>query len=246
MRTVAVGIIPLILAGCGGKYKPGDAVISGYERAYKFPVHRPHEGLLYIGLTPATTAPIVPVLAFGAAFDLDFAVMPREGDYEMLEYARIALPTGPQWVVVETSAQSGDQTLIANLDGIEAFMPEIPLIRKEGNLQVTDRSTEFTVDVTLEYESSRNQKVVAEFMGDPPTKQSKHRNGRTFDHSANQLLAVLDIPASESLFKADIQIDGQGVGLKKIGGFVPAQFVLEQAQGGELQGGPLGAGRGRR
>jgi hypothetical protein len=120
MRTVAVGIIPLILAGCGGKYKPGDAVISGYERAYKFPVHRPHEGLLYIGLTPATTAPIVPVLAFGAAFDLDFAVMPREGDYEMLEYARIALPTGPQWVVVETSAQSGDQTLIANLDGIEA------------------------------------------------------------------------------------------------------------------------------
>ena len=244
MRSVVVGNVvlstlvgaALSMSGCGAKYKPSDPVLSGYERAYRFPVHRPHEGLVYNGLVPATPAPIIPVLAFGAAFDLDFVLMPNEGDFEMLEYARIALPTGPQWIALETSAQSGDQTMIANLDDFESFMPEIPLARQTGNLQVTDRSSEFTVDVSLEYTNSRGQAVVAELMGDPPTKREKHRNGRTFNHSANQLLAVLDIPANQSLFKADVQVDGQSLGLKKIAAVVPARFVMEQVQGGLVTG----------
>lgn len=244
MRSVVVGSVVLptlvgaavLFSGCGAKYKPGDPVLSGYERAYRFPVHRPHEGLVYNGRVPATPAPIIPVLAFGAAFDLDIVLMPNEGDFEMLEYARIALPTGPQWIALETSAQSGDQTMIANLDDFASFMPEIPLARQTGNLQVTDRSSEFTVDVSLEYTNSRGQAVTAELMGDPPTKTEKHRNGRTFNHSSNQLLAVLDIPANQSLFKADVQVDGQSLGLKKFGAIVPARFVMQQVQGGLVTG----------
>lgn len=234
MRSVVVGIV--LLTGCGAKYKPGDPVLSGYERAFKFPAHRPHEGLVYNGRVPATPAPIVPVLAFGAAFDLDFVLMPNEGDFEMLEYARIALPTGPQWIALETNADSGDQVMIANLDDFAKFMPEIPVARQTANLQVTDRSSEFTVDVSLDYTNSRGQAVHADLMGDPPTKLARHRNGNTFNHSANNLLAVLDIPASQSLFKADVQVDGSGVGMKKIAGLVPARFVLEQAQGGLVTG----------
>ncbi|MCA9492122.1 MAG: hypothetical protein KC621_19450, partial [Myxococcales bacterium] len=52
----------------------------------------------------------------------------------------------------------------------------------------------------------------------------------------NQLMAVLDIPASHSLFKANVQADGKGVGFRKIGGIVPGQFVLNQVQGGIASG----------
>jgi hypothetical protein len=234
MRSVAVGIV--LLAGCGAKYKPVDPALSGYEHAVKFPIDRPFEGLVYNGLVPATPAPMIPMLAFGAAFDVDVVLMPSEGDFQMLEFARIALPTGPQWIALETSAQGGDQTMLANLDDFAKFMPEIPISRQTSNLQVTDRSSEFTLDVSLEYTNSRGQAVTATLMGDPPTKATKRRNGKTFDHSANQLMAVLDIPASQSLFKADVQIEGNGLGMKKIAAIVPARFVLEQAQGGIVTG----------
>lgn len=236
MRLVAMGLMPLVLMSCGAKYKPTGPVIGDYERAFQFPVNRPHEGLSYTGRAPATEAPVLPFMVFGAAFDLDFVVMPRNGDFDMIEYARVAAPKGPMWLALETSADSGDQTILANLDDIDAFMPEIPLRRQSVNLQVDDRCTEFTVDVSLSYTSSNGDRVEAEMMGDPPLKTKKKRNGKTFDHSQNQLMAVLDIPASQSLFKANVQSDGKGVGFRKVAGIVPGQFVLNQVQGGFASG----------
>ncbi|MCB9688801.1 MAG: hypothetical protein H6735_27420 [Alphaproteobacteria bacterium] len=228
--------MPLVLMSCGAKYKPTGPVIGDYERAFQFPVNRPHEGLSYTGRAPATEAPVLPFMVFGAAFDLDFVVMPRNGDFDMLEYARIAAPKGPMWLALETSADSGDQTILANVDDIDTFMPELPLRRQSVNLQVDDRCTEFTVDVSLSYTSSNGERVEAEMVGDPPLRTQSKRNGKTFDHSQNQLMAVLDIPASHSLFKANVQADGKGVGFRKIGGIVPGQFVLNQVQGGIASG----------
>ncbi|MEQ1571073.1 MAG: hypothetical protein ABMA64_35920 [Myxococcota bacterium] len=224
-------MIPLLLASCGAKYRPGDPVLAGYTRTYNYPVERPHENLMYSGRV-GTDSPIIPLLAFGAAYDVDFAVMPKESDFGMLEFARLSLPSGPVWIVLETDAASGDQTLIAQLDGLAAMMPEIPLKRQNGDLVVTDRSTVSSVDVTLTYTSSKGQKVEATLTGDAPVRTAKHRNGQTFNHSQNQLMAALDIPASESLFTADVKIDGKGVKFEKIAGIVPAQFAMEQTQGG--------------
>jgi hypothetical protein len=231
MRFVSVGLIPLLMASCAAKYRPTDPVLSDWERSIKFPVEKPHENLVYSGRQAGTQAPVIPLLAFGAAFDLDLVVMPKEGDYDMLEFARISQPSGPTWMVLETS-QSGEQTMVANLDDIASVMPEIPLARTKGDLVVTDKTTEFTVDVSATYTNGKGQKVEAVFQGDPPTKTAKHRNGQTFDHSANQLMAVLDIPSTESLFKADVSIDGKNVKFKKIAGIVPGQFAMMQVQGG--------------
>ncbi len=233
MRWVAVGLVPLVLAGCGAKYKPAGPVMSGYERAIKFPVHRPHDGLVYSGRDPATTAPVIPVMAFGAAFDLDVALMPRDGDFDMIEFARLNTPQGYTWLALETSATSGDQTILANVDDIDSMMPELPLARRTvDTFTVTDNSTETTVSIDLAYDNSVGDRVEAEILGDPPVKPAKKRNGRTFDHSENQLLAVLDVASSESLFKANVQVGGKGLKLKKVGGIVPARFVLDQTQGG--------------
>ncbi len=229
-RAVSIAVV-VAAVGCGGKYRPDGPVLTDYERAFKFPAHRPHEGLQYSGNAPAIPAPMVPVLAFGAAFDLDLAVMPREGDLAMIEYARMALPDQTLWLAVETKRESGDQTVLANLDNIEAVMPEVPVNRQSVNLQATDRSTEFTVDVALTYNNTRGESVAAEFTGDPPIKPMKKRNGNTFDHAKNQALAVLDVASSESLFKANVAVDGKNLSLQRIG-LVPGQFALLQSQGG--------------
>src|SRR5688572_22532025 len=207
MQLRALSVVVLALAGCGGKYKPDGPVLGDYERSFKYPVHRPHEGLVYSGMEPAISAPVIPLIAFGAAFDLDLAVMPRDGDFQMLEYARMGLPDRAVWMALETKREGGDQTVLANVDDIESLMPEIPIYRQSVNLQAEDRSTEFTVDVALTYQNSRGESVIATFTGDPPIKPSKKRNGKTWDHAQNQALAVLDIPASESLFKANVEID---------------------------------------
>jgi hypothetical protein len=236
MRTVAMGLMPLVLMSCGAKYKPEGPVMGAYERAYQFPVHRPHDGLSYSGREPASTAPVIPFMAFGAAFDLDFVVMPGNGDFDMMEFARMAAPEGPIWLALESKEGSGDQTVLANLDQIASFMPELPLARQSVNLQVDDKSTEHELDVTLSYTSSNGSQVEVELAGDAPLKAGKKRNGKTFDHSQNQLLAVLDVASTESLFKANVKMDGKGVGFKKIGGIVPGQFVLSQTQGGIASG----------
>ncbi len=233
MRFIGVvGLIPMLLVGCGAKYKPKGPVLTGYERAMDFPVQRSHANLTYYGREPFIAAPMLPVLAFGAAFELDLVVVPKAGDFEMLEFARIATPTEPLWVALETARDTGDQSLVANLDEIEGFMPEIPLPRKSTSLQATDNSTSELIDVTLSYENINGQMVEATMQGDPPEKLNRKRNGPAFNHSENQLLAVVDVPASESLFKANVQVEGKGLKLKRIGGIVPFQFAMEQAQGG--------------
>ncbi|MEZ4241552.1 MAG: hypothetical protein R3F59_36475 [Myxococcota bacterium] len=232
MRPAAIGVLAVVLASCGAKYKPQESVLTPYERAYRFPAYRPHDKLLYTGSQAATAAPVVPVLAFGAAFDLDFVLMPADDDeFDMIEFAKVDLPSGPQWIALET-APSGNQTLLANLDDLEGFMPEIGIERKETKMVVTDESTENTVSLKIEYDNSKGQHVVGELVGDPPDRSGRKRNGRTFDHSQNQLMAALDVAASESLFKADVTIDGKGLKLKKIAAVVPARFTLVQTQGG--------------
>lgn len=232
MRWVAVGLIPLLMAGCGAKYRSEGPVMTSYERAVKFPVHRPHDGLVYSGATPATPAPIIPLMAFGAAFDIDVALMPRDGEFDMVEFARLNMPDRHLWLALET-AVSGEQTLVANVDDIDAIMPELPLRRVAvDNFTATDLSTEEQINLTVSYDNSRGSRVDAQIEGDPPIRVEKFRNGRTFNHSENQLLAVLDIASQESLFKADVTVDGKGMALRKIGGFVPGRFVQTQTQGG--------------
>jgi hypothetical protein len=52
MRLAALGLIPLVLAGCGAKYKPTGPVMGDYLRSVENPVHKPHDNLRYSGVEP--------------------------------------------------------------------------------------------------------------------------------------------------------------------------------------------------
>ncbi|MEM6931873.1 MAG: hypothetical protein AAF602_33380, partial [Myxococcota bacterium] len=232
MRWVVIGLTALMFTGCGAKYKPKGPVLSDYERTVNFPTYRSFERPGYGGAAPKSQTPPLPFLAFGAHFDIDIALMPKSDEFDMIEVARLSRPDGPLWLALETNME-GDQTLVASVDDIEGIMPELPLTRKSvTTFRAEDASNGEIIDLSLSYINSRGSRVDAKFEGDAPLTTSRKRNGRTFDHSANQLLAVLDVPAQESLFKADLKIDGADVGFRKVAGIVPGRFVQTQTQGG--------------
>ena len=234
MRWFAVGLVPLLLPGCGAKLSATGPVMSGYERAAQFPVARPfNNGALTYGAAPATTAPVIPFMAFGAAFDLDVVLMPSDSEFDMIEFVRFAGPEGPIWLALESATATGEQTMVSSHDALLTMLPEMPLARKSvDTFSVTDRSDAERVDLMLSYDNSAGQRVDAEIAGGAPVQFERNRNGRMFDRAQSQALVALDIAAAESLYKAVLTIGGEPIKFRKVGGIVPGKYVVDQTMGG--------------
>ena len=236
MRTYSVGLIAVVLlTGCGGKYKPSGPVITGWERTQAFSadnVSTAAQSGAYTG-QPVVSAPVVPFMAFGAAFDLDLVVVSKHPNWDMHEYARLTTPQGPLWVALESRAGTLDQFITADIPNIDAWMPEIPLERKTTPFTIQDRSNAEQIDVEISYENVDNQMVNVLFQGDPPSGAPKrNRNGNTLGHAQNQAIAVVDLAQRESAFNAKISFDDKNEKIAKTGMILPFQYAMEQAQGG--------------
>lgn len=231
MRSVTALLATTLLIGCAKDVKPTGPVLTPFERARDF--SKPGvSGATYSSQPPLSEAVVPPFMAFGSVFDLDIALGLKKHRLDMIEVARMQTPDGPLWVVLESAAGTGEQTLYANLEEVQTWMPELPIARKGGGLQVQDRTTSDGIDLTVKYTNSDNQPVEIVLQGQPPSKGASKRNGNTMGHGDAALLAVLDVSASESLFKADVRINDERVGMRKLGGIVPFQFTLVQAMGG--------------
>jgi hypothetical protein len=235
MRIYSVGLVAVVLlTGCGGKYKPGGPVITGWERTQAFSgynISTAAESGAYTGQA-VVAAPVLPFMAFGAAYDLDIVLVSKHPNWDMHEFVRMSTAQGPLWVALESRAGTLDQYITADLPDIDAWMPEIPMERKATPFTIQDRSTDEQIDVEITYENVDNQIVNVVFQGDPPYREQRKRNGHAMGHARNQAIAVVDIPHRESAFKAKISFDDKNEKIIKIGGIVPFQLAMEQAQGG--------------
>jgi hypothetical protein len=229
MRFVAL-TLTLSLTGCFAKYKPEGPVISGWERTSNWSADEKSTAR-YTG-QPVIASPVLPIMAFGAAYDLDLVLVSKHPDWDMHEYARLTTPDGPLWIAKESSAGTLDQYVAADIANIDTWMPEIPVERKQTEMEVIDQSTEEGLDLIIRYENLNGEPVEVVYQGDAPTRPQKKRNSSTFGHSRNQLIAALDVAHRESGFKASIRINDKVQRIEKIGGLLPFQFALEQVQGG--------------
>ena len=121
MRLFATTLISLsMLAGCGAKYKPGTAVVSGWDRTQGFAVDETST-VQYSGHA-LVAPPVVPMIAFGAAFDLDVVVKSKHPEWDMHEWARISTPDGPKWVALESRRDTLDQVIVADVEWSDILM----------------------------------------------------------------------------------------------------------------------------
>ena len=240
LTAVILSAAVLGVAGCGKKIKPTKAVLTPYEHARDFSAVQ-FSGAKYTSGNPYSDAPVLPFMGFGADFDLDIVVGLNDDRWDMIEVAKVRRPNADgsareMWLVLESRAGTKDQSIVANVDDINTWMPELPLARKAGGLQVEDRTTSDGIDIRVKYDNIDNQPVELVLQGDPPDKLSKKRNGNTMGHSAGDLLAVLDVSSMESLFKAEVRIDDRKVRSRKVAAIVPMQFAMTQTQGGVARG----------
>ncbi len=226
--------VALTLAlACGGKVKPRESVVGAAERAAVWGVEAA-SGAIYTG--PArTTAPILPAMAFGMTWDLDFAFGADDDTISRIELGRTAGPDGrPRWFVVETDVD-GEQTLLVEASTVDLVFPEAPIRRFATTIDVEDASDDTELRVTATWKNRAGKPVVATFVSGHP-KPMKHRNAVVEGQARNSALVAVDVAAKTSAFSASVDVDGTNLRAMRLAGFVPMQFAMTQATGGLATG----------
>lgn len=229
-------LIAATLAGCAKDIKPTGPVLTPFERGRDFATTAMAPARYSTGIPPLTKVPVLPFMGFGANFDVDVTLGTKSDDFDMIQVARTQTADGPMWVVIETAAETKAQTLLASIEDINTWMPELPLERKTTALVVQDKTTSDGLDLAVKYDNSDNRPVEMTLQGQPADKVSRKRNGNAMGHSANELLLLRDVSSAESLFLADVRIDDERVRARKLGLISPFQFTTTSAMGGIATG----------
>jgi hypothetical protein len=219
-----------VLPGCSFIQKlPEGPVQTAWERTQGW-AEVTASGVVYQD-APQVAYPVLPMLAWGAAYDLDIVVVSQHPRWDMHEYARLSTPRGPVWLVKEARAETLEQVLVTPFAEIGSWMPELPMQRRAGPVGVVDRSTGNHVDIELQYTNFDGEEARVHYRGDAPVERMKLRNGSTMGHSRGQVMAVLDLP-DRGFGRAEMEIAGRSVGVKRILGLVPFAMTLIQTQAG--------------
>lgn len=233
MRVPAL-LFVIPLAGCGVKQLlPGGPVLGSWQRTVQF--KRSPSGAYYSDAA-RTAFPVVPIIPWGAAYDVDLILVDDDPVWDMHEYAMLRGPDGPIWLAKDARLGTLQQAIVAELPGLASFVPEIPVHRVEEPVTVVDRSTSSRLDVDIAYVNVDGKQVQAHYDGPAPEELEAKRNGNTMGHSRDQLMAVLDVSSKAFAKHASVAIDGEKQHIHRIAGLVPFQLALVQTQAGVAVG----------
>ncbi|MCH2022839.1 MAG: hypothetical protein MK207_10215 [Saprospiraceae bacterium] len=196
---------------------------------------KPPYNIKYTG-PPKVDFPILPIQVWAATYELDIILVSNNKDWNMHEFAKLETLEGDLWIMKDAEEGSLDQSIVADLQNIHSWLPELPIIRKYFPVKVIDNSTQKMLDFNFSYENIKNEKVEASYFGKYPRTALKKKNGSTMGHSRNQLLAALDLPFRDFGKKASISYNGNRAKINKLLGLVPFQMALKQTQGGVSKG----------
>jgi hypothetical protein len=182
---------------------------------------------------PAVDFPVPPVQIFGVTYDLDIVLRTHHPTWDMHEYARVTTPSGPVWLCKDARRSTLAQSIVADLGPqIAEVIPEVPVERRAGPVEVEDRSTDGWLDVALRYTNLDGEEVAVRYEGPLPRHAQSKRNTSTMGHSRDAVMAVLDLSHRAFARRASITIGGEPQRVERVLGLVPFQLVLAQTQAG--------------
>lgn len=224
-----------LLTACTGlkRMLPEGPVFSAEERTAW--LAKADTTVVYSG-APKVNHPILPVQVWAATYELDLILVSKHPDWNMHEYAKLETPQGDLWIMKDAEEGSLDQYITADLPDIQAWLPELPVVRRSYPVKIVDKSTAKQLDFEFEYENIKGEQIKATYKGKYPKTALKKRNGSTMGHSKNQLLVALDLPYRDFGKKASVSYNGEAYKMDKLLGLVPFQMALKQTQGGASSG----------
>lgn len=219
----------MLCCGCGLKsLLPGTPVLSKAELA-SFETLQPSSAAYTTG--PNVPFPILPLQGFGLQYAADIVYVSEHPDWDMHEYARLDTPKGSVWIAKD-SDMAGQQTIVSDLPNLKSWLPEIPAPRVESNIELTDRSHEADIDISMNYTNPAGDAVQIHAQGKMPKKPPSKRNGNTMGHSRDVVAAVLDIERFGSKIDGTMEIAGEPQKFTKVLGIKRFRFLLQQTQSG--------------
>ncbi len=215
-------------------FVPHGPVLTPRQRVDLFGRERA-SGVDYTG--PARVqAPVMPLQLFGVGYDVDLMLVSDHPDWNMHEYAMLSTPEGPVWLAKDAREVSLEQSIVAERDELEHWLPEVTVRRKWSKMTVDDRSTNQHLELSLAYENIAGEPTEVTWEGPHPTRLERLRNTSTMGHSRDAFLVVLDLSHKAPARKASITINGQKRKIHRMFGLVPMQFALVQTQAGMAVG----------
>jgi len=224
-------LLPVFLSGCAAIHRllPEGPALSEREQA-EFPERAAPSRVRYT-TDPVVEFPVIPVQLWGLHYAIDIVLVSDHPDWTMHEYARIDLPDRSLWIAKDADI-NGDQNVVADLENIESWLPEIPAPRTAAEMVVEDRSDKAQVDLHLQTRNPNGQTVELRYVGDRPAKAPGKRNGSTMEHSRQAVAAVLDLAGMEHGGDVELIIDGQARRIERVLGLYSMKMVLDQFQAG--------------
>ncbi len=179
--------------------------------------------------------PLLPVMPFGLTYELDLVFMTKHPSWNMHEYALIRTSAGLIWLLKDAREGTMEQTIIAGVDDIDDWMPEVPVQRRHQAFDVIEAISSDTVEVSIDYENWDGDSTQVWFKGAFPRTLQRKRNSSTMRHSLDQMMAVLDLSHQNLSSKGHVTIAGERQKLARIFG-VGVRTALQQTQGGLVVG----------
>ncbi len=223
--------LPVLLTACASvkRLLPEGPALSEKEQAAFAEAAVPSRVRYTTG--PQVEYPVLPVQLWGLHYAIDIVLVSDHPDWTMHEYARIDVPGRSLWIAKDADAD-GDQNVVAELDDIESWLPEIPVPRTAAPVVVQDHSDDARVDLRMTTQTPKGQAVELSYRGARPQKPPGKRNGSTMEHSRQAVAAVLDLAGQQHGGEVELLIGGQERRIEKVLGIYSMKFVLDQVQAG--------------
>ncbi|MGB0591661.1 MAG: hypothetical protein ACPGU1_18450 [Myxococcota bacterium] len=181
-------------------------------------------------------APLLPIMPFGIAYDLDLVIVTNHPEWDMHELARLRTPEGPVWFAKDARSRTLEQSIVSGVDDLAGWLPELPVPRKASPVQVRDTSTHAELRLALEWENPDGELTQVDYRGPYPTQPQAKRNGSTMGHSRATLMAALDLSHRSWASSVSVRYDGTQRPLHRLLFVKPFAMSLLQTQGGFLTG----------
>ena len=229
--TLASMLLSTLLSACAPLHRllPEGPALSVGEQQPWFSSVSP-SGVRYTG-EPRVEFPVLPVQLWGLHYAIDLVLVSDHPDWTMHEYARVDLPDRSLWLLKDADV-NGDQSVVADMENIESWLPEIPVPRVAATVSIQDASDDAKVDIQLGGQTPTGQAVELSYRGKRPQRPPGKRNGSTMEHSRGAVAAVLDLAGQKHGGAVELSIDGEPRRIQRLFGIYPMKFVLDQYQAG--------------
>ncbi len=234
MIRLLVLLAGVALTGCYPYIQPSGPVVD-HVTTYLGPAV--NSGAAYEGRSRQVDFPVLPFRTWGLDFEEEMLF--ELGDhplYGMIEVTRVRTRDGGEAWFALVSERSGLQHVVVGSAEAAELARTFPAPVHDGRLRVirlaSDKALEYDTAFLLPSGELLQATITARIEGEPPPK----RNGNAMNHSADRVLAVLDLE-EYNWARAKVFVDGQRTPVRLLAPFLPFAWRLEQAAGGLAWGG---------